>query len=100
MALYRNLRVHQIFGGGTDIGKTIISTALVKASIRLGEQTSYLKPIGTGLQSDASHITKFVGPDVDAKCLYTFQDPVSPHLAAIRMSQQADSVPPASDSRR
>lgn len=94
MALYRNLRVHQIFGGGTDIGKTIISTALVKASIRLGEQTSYLKPIGTGLQSDASHITKFVGPDVDAKCLYTFQDPVSPHLAAIRMSQQADSVPP------
>ncbi|KAH9820263.1 pyridoxal phosphate-dependent transferase [Melampsora americana] len=92
MALYRNLRVHQIFGGGTEIGKTIISTALIKASIRLGEQTSYLKPIGTGLQSDASHITQFVGSDVNAKCLYTFQEPVSPHLAAMRMSKETDRI--------
>ncbi|KAH9818797.1 hypothetical protein DFH28DRAFT_959185 [Melampsora americana] len=90
MALYQNLQVHQIFGGGTKIGKTIISTALIKASICLGEKTSYLKPIGTALQSDASHITQFVGLDVNMRCLYTFQEPVSPHLAAMRMSQETD----------
>ncbi|KAG0152359.1 hypothetical protein CROQUDRAFT_35372 [Cronartium quercuum f. sp. fusiforme G11] len=92
MALYRNLRVHQIFGGGTDIGKTLVSTALVKASVVLGEQTSYLKPVGTGTQTDAGHITKFVGSEVHAKCLYNFPDPVSPHLAASQCSSRTDGV--------
>jgi len=89
MSLYRKLRIHQIFGGGTGIGKTIISTALAKASTRLGEQTSYLKPIGTGTDSDDTHVSKFTGPDVSTKCLFTFSEPVSPHLAAERSRQQA-----------
>ncbi|EFP88847.2 uncharacterized protein PGTG_14186 [Puccinia graminis f. sp. tritici CRL 75-36-700-3] len=89
MSLHRKLRIHQIFGGGTGIGKTIISTALSKASSRLGEQTSYLKPIGTGADSDDKHVSKFTGSEVSTKCLYTFSDPVSPHLAAERMRKQA-----------
>ncbi|MBW0501633.1 hypothetical protein O181_041348 [Austropuccinia psidii MF-1] len=85
MSLHRNLRVHQIFGGGTGIGKTIISTALCRASILLGEQTTYLKPIATGLESDDQHVKKFCYPGIHSACLYTFDAPVSPHLAAERM---------------
>ncbi|CAH7673819.1 pyridoxal phosphate-dependent transferase [Phakopsora pachyrhizi] len=87
MALYRNLRVHQICGGGTGIGKTVVSTALCKASIFSGEQTIYLKPIGTGTDSDDQHVKRFVGPELDSKCLYSFDEPVSPHLAARRMKE-------------
>ncbi|KAH9457465.1 hypothetical protein MJO28_011767 [Puccinia striiformis f. sp. tritici] len=89
MSLHRKLRVHQIFGGGTGIGKTIISTALSRASNRLGEQTSYLKPIGTGSDSDDKHVSKYTDAEVSTKCLYTFSDPVSPHLAAERTRKQA-----------
>ncbi|WAQ88313.1 hypothetical protein PtA15_9A440 [Puccinia triticina] len=89
MSLHRKLRIHQIFGGGTGIGKTVISTALSKASSRLGEQTSYLKPIGTGSDSDDKHVLKFTSSDVSTKCLYTFSEPVSPHLAAERTRKQA-----------
>lgn len=89
MSVYHHLRVHQVFGGATGIGKTIISTALTRASNRLGEQTSYLKPIGTGADSDDKHVSKFVGPEVTTKCLFTFSDPVSPHLAAERMAKRA-----------
>ncbi|PLW34955.1 hypothetical protein PCANC_11409 [Puccinia coronata f. sp. avenae] len=92
MALYRRLRVHQILGGGTGIGKTILSTALAKASSQLGEQTSYLKPIGTGTHSDDQHVSRYSGPDVPTKCLYTFADPVSPHLAAERSRKLAKST--------
>ncbi|KAI9617657.1 hypothetical protein H4Q26_012960 [Puccinia striiformis f. sp. tritici PST-130] len=71
------------------IGKTIISTALSRASNRLGEQTSYLKPIGTGSDSDDKHVSKYTDAEVSTKCLYTFSDPVSPHLAAERTRKQA-----------
>lgn len=46
--LYRSLRVHTLFGANTEIGKTIFSTALCRTSLALGEQVSYLKPVGTG----------------------------------------------------
>lgn len=74
--LYNNLRIHQIFGANTDVGKTIFSTALAlacstiprKASLarslaRDGVQTSspivepekvhYIKPVSTGPLHDA-----------------------------------------------
>lgn len=33
---------------GTDVGKTLISTALCRASLAAGEKVAYIKPIGTG----------------------------------------------------
>ena len=46
--LFRSLRIHQIFGANTEVGKTIFSTALCRTSLALGEKVSYLKPVGTG----------------------------------------------------
>lgn len=33
---------------GTDVGKTLVSTALCRASLAAGERVAYVKPIGTG----------------------------------------------------
>lgn len=50
--LFRHLRVNQIFGANTDVGKTILASALVRASTTHGP-VFYLKPVSTGLPQDA-----------------------------------------------
>lgn len=51
--LYRHLRIHQIFGANTDVGKTIITAALVRASTLENHNAFYLKPVSTGAPQDA-----------------------------------------------
>lgn len=51
--LFRHFRVHQIFGANTDVGKTILTTALVRASAERGKDVFYLKPVSTGPIEDA-----------------------------------------------
>ncbi|KAJ6558378.1 onanonoxo-7-onima-8-eninoihtemlysoneda [Mycena capillaripes] len=85
--LFKHLRIHQIFGANTDVGKTILTTALVRASATLKNEVFYLKPISTGPIQDADdeHIMRHCGPlkdRVHTECLYRFHVPVSPHLAA------------------
>ncbi|KAF7340860.1 PLP-dependent transferase [Mycena sanguinolenta] len=85
--LFKNLRIHQIFGANTDVGKTILTTALVRASATLKNEVFYLKPISTGAIQDADdeHVMRHSSTFKDrihAHCLYRFHVPVSPHLAA------------------
>ncbi|KAF9649875.1 PLP-dependent transferase [Thelephora ganbajun] len=108
--LYRHLRVHQIFGANTDVGKTVFATALVRASAHRGHNVLYLKPVSTGDIRDAddlygccvvsfaqslqilitpwgSHVRRFTGGSsgrVEADCLFRYNEPVSPHLAVLR----------------
>ncbi|KIY53797.1 PLP-dependent transferase [Fistulina hepatica ATCC 64428] len=84
--LYKHLRIHQIFGANTDVGKTILSTGLVRASALKGRSVFYLKPVSTGplTQADDQHVTRYSAQLKDriiSKCLYQFSEPVSPHLA-------------------
>ena len=51
--LFKNLRIHQIFGANTDVGKTVLTSALVRASAASGHNVYYLKPVSTGPMSDA-----------------------------------------------
>jgi bifunctional dethiobiotin synthetase / adenosylmethionine---8-amino-7-oxononanoate aminotransferase len=51
--LYKHLRIHQVFGANTDVGKTIITTALVRASLLNNNSVFYLKPVSTGAPQDA-----------------------------------------------
>ena len=53
--LWRHLRVHQIYGANTEVGKTVFTTALCKAAAKLykGETTSFLKPVSTGPSDEA-----------------------------------------------
>jgi dethiobiotin synthetase/adenosylmethionine--8-amino-7-oxononanoate aminotransferase len=45
-------RYFQIFSTNTDVGKTILTTGLVRGSLNLGKATNYLKPIQTGYPKD------------------------------------------------
>ncbi|KAH0833175.1 pyridoxal phosphate-dependent transferase [Lanmaoa asiatica] len=94
--LYRHLRVHQIFGANTDVGKTIITTALVRASTLTNYNVFYLKPVSTGAPQDADdvHIKRYTGSHrhlLNTHCLFRYEDPVSPHLA-VRMASQRSEV--------
>lgn len=51
--LFKNLRAHQIFGANTDVGKTILTSALVRASAVKERPVYYLKPVSTGSPEDA-----------------------------------------------
>ncbi|KEF52000.1 uncharacterized protein A1O9_11990 [Exophiala aquamarina CBS 119918] len=83
--LWKDLKVWQIYGANTDVGKTIISTLLCQALRRRAQQNAllYLKPVSTGPQTDADdgHLRRFV-PGIVSKCISQFSQPLSPHLAA------------------
>ena len=51
--LFKNLRVHQVFGANTDVGKTILTSGLVRASAAQKNRVFYLKPVSTGPLEDA-----------------------------------------------
>lgn len=92
--LSRTLRAFQIYGANTNVGKTIFSTILAKASRRHfpAENVFYLKPVSTGAPEDADdgHVARFTDADaaVRAECLLQYRDPVSPHLVAVEVGNQ------------
>lgn len=51
--LYRNIRIHQVFGANTGVGKTIVSTALALSSALSGKLVEYVKPVSTGPANEA-----------------------------------------------
>ena len=55
-SLYNHLRIHQIFGANTNVGKTILTTALVRASAQRGNNVFYLKPVSTGPMQEADDL--------------------------------------------
>ncbi|KAH9958580.1 onanonoxo-7-onima-8-eninoihtemlysoneda [Russula dissimulans] len=92
--LFKNFRVHQVFGANTDVGKTILTAGLVRASAAKKKRAFYLKPVSTGPMQDADdeHVKRHAGPHralVNARCLYRFDEPVSPHLAADMAAEKA-----------
>ena len=46
--LFKHLRIHQVFGASTDVGKTILTCALIRASALKANSVFYLKPVSTG----------------------------------------------------
>jgi dethiobiotin synthetase/adenosylmethionine--8-amino-7-oxononanoate aminotransferase len=51
--LFKHLRVHQVFGANTDVGKTVLTSGLVRASATKNNRVLYLKPVSTGPVQDA-----------------------------------------------
>ncbi|WEW58247.1 hypothetical protein PRK78_003715 [Emydomyces testavorans] len=83
--LWRTARAYQVYGANTDVGKTVVSTILCKAipSRQPRDRLWFLKPVSTGSleEADDRHISRFA-KGISTKCLYQFDEPVSPHLAA------------------
>lgn len=53
--LWRSLRVFQVFGANTDVGKTVFTTLLARTAARrwADERVAFLKPVSTGAAADA-----------------------------------------------
>ncbi|PPQ95708.1 hypothetical protein CVT26_008351 [Gymnopilus dilepis] len=102
-SLFKQFRVHQVFGANTNVGKTILTTGLVRASAQKGKDVFYLKPVSTGPLTDADdyHITRYTkgfAKSVHAECLFRYDEPVSPHLAVkLKGNITGDSTPPSDD---
>ena len=83
-------RVHLLFGANTDVGKSIISTGLVRAaanSSSISSSVNYIKPLQCG-GSDESFVlsqqqtnTKNAN-DINCKTLFRWETPASPHLVS------------------
>ncbi|KAI0176564.1 hypothetical protein GGR52DRAFT_579859 [Hypoxylon sp. FL1284] len=85
--LWRSLRVLQVYGANTDVGKTVCTTILCRAAeaIWRKEHVAFLKPVSTGPDEEAddlsSHIRKHA-PGVVRKTLLQYDLAMSPHAAA------------------
>lgn len=81
-----------VVGTGTDVGKTHLSVALLRALTGLGISAVGLKPVESGVgegqssdeASDTSRLASAGMFHVKHPAPYRFPDPVSPHLAARR----------------
>ncbi|KAL8002602.1 putative dethiobiotin synthase BioD, aminotransferase class-III [Plasmopara halstedii] len=98
-ALCLNTPVFQVFGSNTDIGKTIISAGICRSAAivaSLNGRVDYIKPLQTGTDyensgsfaGDAAFVEKYAVAqnqsqgDIQCSTLYSWKNPVSPHLAA------------------
>lgn len=75
---------------GTDVGKTIISAALLDAAVRHGHKLVYWKPVQTGgVDIDRHSIESVLGRPLHCPLpTFTYQKPLSPDQAAI--AEKAD----------
>lgn len=75
-------QTHLIFGANTDVGKTVVSAGLVRASTADNDgETHYIKPLQCG-GSDEKSIQKHA-PDVSSvTTLFEWETPSSPHHAS------------------
>ncbi|KXJ85128.1 bifunctional dethiobiotin synthetase/adenosylmethionine-8-amino-7-oxononanoate aminotransferase [Microdochium bolleyi] len=83
--LWRHLRVFQIWGSNTDVGKTIFATTLCKAAAKhySHEKVAFLKPVSTGAphEADSWHM-RSDAPDIANDTLFQYEVACSPHAAA------------------
>jgi len=86
-----------VIGTGTGVGKTHLGVALVHALATSGERVIGLKPIESGVGSDAgesptdaAQLAAVSTFHVKRPQPYAFPDPISPHLAARKMGTTID----------
>ncbi len=92
-----------ITGTNTEVGKTVVARALVRAFVRQGLEVAAVKPVESGARrvngrlvpADATDLLRASGrsTDVSDVCAYCFADPVSPHLAARRVGETIEAGP-------
>ncbi|KAJ3134700.1 hypothetical protein HK101_004322, partial [Irineochytrium annulatum] len=84
-SIWRHMPIFQIFAANTDVGKTVLTTALCRGALRSPRAVHYIKPVQTGfpVDSDERHV-KTYAPDVQGSTLFTYTEPLSPHLTAIK----------------
>ena len=94
---------HALFvtAAGTEIGKTLVTAALIHQLRAAGRPVRALKPVISGLEeaalaeSDSGQLLAALGRDVDAAAVaevspWRFEAPLSPHMAAAAEGREID----------
>ena len=91
-----------VTGTGTDVGKTAVTRALVRALVLQGFSVGVAKPVESGVPringvlrpSDALALLRAARCDQpwQQACCYAFEAPVSPHLAAAMEGETIDAA--------
>ncbi|KAG1080392.1 hypothetical protein G6F42_023371 [Rhizopus arrhizus] len=92
----RAFQAYQIFAANTNVGKTIFATGLCRAAAIVAKESNrdvfYLKPVQTGypVDSDERHVKTYHNSSIlKSDTLYTYPDPVSPHIATDKVSNMS-----------
>jgi dethiobiotin synthetase len=77
-----------VSGTGTEIGKTVVTSAVAAAAVAAGRSVAVLKPAQTGVgpaePGDAAEAVRLAGPTVTAVELARYPEPLAPDTAARR----------------
>ncbi|MET9607494.1 dethiobiotin synthase [Streptomyces sp. NPDC006512] len=77
-----------VSGTGTEIGKTVVTSAIAAAAVAAGRSVAVLKPAQTGVgpdePGDAAEAVRLAGPSVTALELARYPEPLAPDTAARR----------------
>ncbi|MFJ3927606.1 dethiobiotin synthase [Streptomyces sp. NPDC090022] len=77
-----------VSGTGTEIGKTVVTSAIAAAALAAGRSVAVLKPAQTGVgpdeAGDAAEVVRLAGPGVTAAELVRYPEPLAPDTAARR----------------
>ncbi|MFD3873611.1 dethiobiotin synthase [Streptomyces sp. NPDC058623] len=77
-----------VSGTGTEIGKTVVTSAVAAAAVAAGLSVAVLKPAQTGVgpdePGDAAEAVRLAGPSVTALELARYPEPLAPDTAARR----------------
>ncbi|MGW7193026.1 dethiobiotin synthase, partial [Streptomyces sp. NPDC054838] len=77
-----------VSGTGTEIGKTVVTSAVAAAAVAAGRSVAVLKPAQTGVgpdePGDAAEVVRLAGPSVTARELARYPEPLAPDTAARR----------------
>ncbi|WP_374772948.1 dethiobiotin synthase [Streptomyces sp. NBC_01310] len=82
------MSVLMVSGTGTEIGKTVVTSAIAAAAVAAGRKVAVLKPAQTGVgpqePGDAAEAVRLAGPSVTAVELARYPEPLAPDTAARR----------------
>jgi dethiobiotin synthetase/adenosylmethionine--8-amino-7-oxononanoate aminotransferase len=78
--------IFTIFGANTDVGKTIVSSAILSKC----PSATYIKPIQTGYPIDSDSEFIKLTTNVKTTTLFKFKDKTSPHSAASKDDRVSD----------
>ncbi|MFJ9944557.1 dethiobiotin synthase [Streptomyces erythrochromogenes] len=82
------MSVVMVSGTGTEIGKTVVTSAVAAAAVAAGRSVAVLKPAQTGVgpqePGDAAEVVRLAGPSVTAMELARYPEPLAPDTAARR----------------
>ncbi|MEV8533358.1 dethiobiotin synthase [Streptomyces sp. NPDC051211] len=77
-----------VSGTGTEIGKTVVTSAVAALAVAAGRSVAVLKPAQTGVApdeaGDAAEVVRLAGPGVTARELARYPEPLAPDTAARR----------------